>query len=89
MITIAEVIEEFARKCEEGGRAYAFRALAEKYEGCIVAEGAPEAWSYKSDPWFDGKNWHDTHELTAVKSLAEWKSLGEAKPLYRAKEPTK
>jgi hypothetical protein len=39
MITIAEVIEEFARKCEEGGRAYAFRALAAKYEGCIVAEG--------------------------------------------------
>jgi len=41
MITISEVIEEFARKCEEGGRAYAFRALAEKYEGCIVAHGTP------------------------------------------------
>jgi hypothetical protein len=41
MITISEVIEEFARKCEEGGRAYAFRALAAKYEGCIVAEGKP------------------------------------------------
>jgi len=39
MITIAEVIEQCAKECEEMGRAYAVRTLKQRYEGCIVAEG--------------------------------------------------
>ena len=39
MITIAEVIEQCAKECEEIGRAYAVRTLKQRYAGCIVAEG--------------------------------------------------
>jgi hypothetical protein len=39
MITIAEVIEQCAKACEEMGRAYAVRTLKQRYAGCIVAEG--------------------------------------------------
>ena len=45
MITIAEVIEQCAKECEEMGRAYAVRTLKQRYEGCIVAEGSPAARS--------------------------------------------
>jgi len=41
MITIAEVIEQCAKECEEMGRAYAVRTLKQRYEGCIVAHGTP------------------------------------------------
>jgi hypothetical protein len=81
MITIAEVIEEFARKCEEGGRAYAFRALAEKYEGCIVAEGEADAYRWVDHSGFCGS------PLTRYADVAPGHLETAAVPLYRAKEP--
>jgi hypothetical protein len=48
VITIAEVIEQCAKECEEMGRAYATRTLKARYEGCIVAEGKPVLFAV---PW--------------------------------------
>jgi hypothetical protein len=74
MITIAEVIEQCAKACEEhpdglnmlGGNfvacATAIRALKAQYEGCIVAEGKP------------------------VLFAVPWQSQDQSS-LYRAKEP--
>ena len=74
MITLAEVIEQCAKECEEIDAnphvalhhavvcAAAIRALAAKYEGCIVAEG---------------------------ERVMVMVGLREDLPLYRAKEPTK
>jgi hypothetical protein len=56
MIPISEVLEEAARVCDSVNNhdnpmtasdcAAAIRALAAKYEGCIVAEGGPLIMSH-------------------------------------------
>jgi len=64
-IPISEVLEEAARECEslyepQRGEARscaeAIRALAAKYEGCIVAEGEPLIMShYQIAPLYRAK----------------------------------
>jgi hypothetical protein len=76
MITISEVIEACAQECESFPDAAAIRALAAQYEGCIVAESAPEAWMSPGREIFAPVR-HDT--VFGSHTIA----------LYRAKEPTK
>jgi len=87
MTTISEVIEACAQAAEstairqgmsideakEFGEA--IRALAAQYEGCIVAESAPEAWMSPGREIFAPVR-HDT--VFGSHTIA----------LYRAKEPT-
>jgi len=95
MITIAEVIEQCAKECEEIDAnprvalhhavvcAAAIRALAAQYEGCIVAEGEADAYRWVDHSGFCGS------PLTRYADVAPGHLETAAVPLYCAKEPTK
>ena len=86
MITIAEVIEEAAQEVRAECIGFAdddmqlnriiaaIRALAEKYEGCIVAEELPDAWMSPN-----------MEILSPVRSDTVFGS--HTIPLYRARKP--
>jgi hypothetical protein len=95
MITIEEVIEEVAEECEVMGRAWAIRTLKAKYEGCIVAESAPEVYCYQLlvedqvvNELFVSINW-DVRLKPFGRSGVDHGGVATKTPLYRAKEPTK
>jgi hypothetical protein len=82
MIEIKEVLEEAARVCDSVSHenpmtasdcAAAIRALAAKYEGCIVAEDTVIAWKRSVEFAGTGMGAHIPHDVEI--------------PLYRSKEP--
>ena len=87
MIPISEVLEEAAQIIDQQDVDPAFkhrmsshiRALAAKYEGCIVAEGAPAVLLFKDE---DGRD-----QIMAADSHPYFVDIAQAAPLYRAKEP--
>jgi hypothetical protein len=51
-------------------------------------EGAPVAWLYDGDPWFDGNTWVKEWAVTTDKRLAQFKAEpSEPIPLYRYSRP--
>jgi len=46
-----------------------------------VRDAEPVAWIYKGDPYFDGRKWNDTAQVTTSKQLAMFND-SRAKPLY-------
>ena len=60
------------------------RAALDEPEG----EGAPVAWLYDGDPWFDGNTWVKEWAVTTDKRLAQFKAEpSEPIPLYRYSRP--
>jgi hypothetical protein len=102
VITLAEVIEQCAREAEafeprydDNRIAEAIRALIPKYEGCIVAQGAPEVWRYQLlaedqvvNELFACINW-DVRYKPFGRYDVDHGGTATKTPLYRAKEPTK
>ena len=98
MIPISEVLEEAAQTvegfdaCDPKHIAAAIRALAAKYEGCIVAEGKPEVWCYQLlaedqvvNELFTSINW-DVRLKPFGRSGVDHGGVATKTPLYRAKE---
>jgi hypothetical protein len=51
-------------------------------------EGAPVAWLYDGEPWFDGNTWVKEWAVTTDKRLAQFKAEpSEPIPLYRYSRP--
>jgi hypothetical protein len=101
MITISEVLEEAARVCADRGTKFhsyspysvechnlaeAIRALAAKYENCIVAEGASVGVAEQKslDAMLE-----ETARFSIVYAPHATAPFFDRVPLYRAKGPTK
>lgn len=91
MIKVSEVIEACAQIVEDKVRmvdgaeaAEAIRALAAKYEGCIVAEGKPGAYTILDKLTLPKETEISLSEDGYVPQLIP---RYEVTPLYRAKEP--
>jgi hypothetical protein len=96
-IPISEVIEACARVCDEQypysvfhtdqraakNCAEAIRALAAKYDGCIVAEGEPVC---KTHTHMTGGNAGISWSAASIDDTCGLPLMRDGTPLYRAKE---